>query len=291
MRACARATTRRYTMLRRILATTLAVLSLTLARPLAPNALAEEEEAPESAVSSPPMEMDDPGTPGKQGIEVNFVQTRVKAGVGRGFESLLDANYGIGDRIQLKYERPYVFEGEVGSAAQHGLGATELGVKWRFVDHNGLEIAAYPQYTVDDGFVLKDENGDPEPTEGRSTYLPLLVSKQVHQIYTMAFNAGYRHNFDSLENGAFFAVGGGRAFGEYQRLLVDVFTERDGDLHNLETDAQLGYVWDMFPKTMEHTHYEVPMYASVSHNLGSTAAGTSNTSFVFGISIIRKPAE
>src|SRR5262245_42956427 len=126
MRACARAPTRRYTMLRRILATTLAVLGLTLAPPLAPVVLAEEEEAPESAVSSPPMEMDDPGTPGRKGIEVNFVGTHIRAGVGRSYESLLDANYGIGDRIQLKYERPYVSEGEAGSEFQHGLGATEI---------------------------------------------------------------------------------------------------------------------------------------------------------------------
>ena len=50
----------------------------------------EEAEDPESAVSSPPMAMDDPGTPGHMGIEVNFVGTVVKAGSSRGTESLLD---------------------------------------------------------------------------------------------------------------------------------------------------------------------------------------------------------
>ena len=85
---------------------------------------AGEAEAPESAVSSPPMEMDDPGTPGREGLEVNLVGTLVRVGLGRSSESLLDANYGIGDRIQLKYERPYLTEREPGIHSQHGLGAT-----------------------------------------------------------------------------------------------------------------------------------------------------------------------
>jgi hypothetical protein len=279
-------------MLRRILATTLAILGLTLTRPLAPVVLAEEEkEAPESAVSSPPMEMDDPGTPGKKGIEMNFVGSHIRAGVGRSYESLLDANYGIGDRIQLKYERPYVSEGEEGSSFQHGLGATEIGVKWRFVDHNGLEIAMYPQYSFDDGFVLTDENGQPEPTEGRNSYVPLLFSKQIHEVYTAAVNLGYRRNFENHGDDVTMALGGGRAIGEYQRLLVEVFSERDTDLQNRQTDVRLGYVWTMFPKTMEHSHYEVPMYASYGHSVGHTETGELTTSIVFGISVIRKPAE
>lgn len=56
----------------------------------------EEAEAPESAVSSPPMAMDDPATPGPQGVELNFLGTLERAGQGRGTEGLLDANCGIG---------------------------------------------------------------------------------------------------------------------------------------------------------------------------------------------------
>src|SRR5262245_51421813 len=85
-------------------------------------AAAEEEEAPESVVSSPPMDMDDPGTPGPRGIEVNFVGTLTRLGPGHSSEGLLDANYGIGDRLQLKYERPYVTEHGAGTELQQGLG-------------------------------------------------------------------------------------------------------------------------------------------------------------------------
>src|ERR1041385_4534107 len=150
----------------------------------APVAVADgpEEEAPESAVSSPPMEMDDPGTPGEQGIEVNFVGTFLHAGPGRGSESLLDANYGIGDRLQLKLERPYLTVRSEENPFQDGLGATELGVKWRFIDHAGLAIAAYPQYSFNDAFTLRDAEGNPEDGEGRSFYFPVLISQQLGEV-------------------------------------------------------------------------------------------------------------
>jgi hypothetical protein len=128
-----------------------------VSRALGGLAAEEEEEAPESAVSSPPMEMDDPGTPGPNGIEVNFVGTMVGFSGGQASESLFDANYGIGERLQLKFERPYVTENVSGEPFQKGLGATEIGLKWRFWDSNGLEAAIYPQYTFDDGFALEDE--------------------------------------------------------------------------------------------------------------------------------------
>jgi hypothetical protein len=256
----------------------------------APVAVAEdEEEAPESAVSSPPMEMDDPGTPGRQGIEVNFVGSLVHTGPGRSAETLFDANFGIGDRIQLKYERPFVSEGAVGEPSQHGLGATEFGVKWRAVDHDGLALAFYPQYQMDDSFKIKDENGEPEESEGRSVYFPVLVSKEVHHVYTVGANVGYRRNLDGRGDDANLAVGAGRAIGEYTRLLTEVYSERDNHLHNRQTNVRVGYVFTLFPQRMEHTHFELPAYVSVGHSVGATEIHERSTSVVFGLSMIVKP--
>jgi hypothetical protein len=255
-----------------------------------PVAIAEEEaEAPESAVSSPPMEMDDPGTPGRQGVEVNFVGSLVHVGPGRSAETLLDANYGIGDRIQLKYERPYVSEGAVGEHAQRGLGATEFGIKWRAVDHGGLAMAFYPQYQMDDAFKLKDENGDAEESEGRSVYFPVLVSKEVHHLYTVGANLGYRRNLDGRGDDANLALGAGRAFGEYTRVLTEVYSERDNHLHNRQTNVRVGYVFALFPKSMEQSHFEIPAYLSVGHSVGATEVHERSTSIVFGMSLIVKP--
>ena len=249
----------------------------------------EEEEAPESAVSSPPMEMDDPGTPGRQGIEVNFVGSLVHLGPGRSAETLFDANYGIGDRIQLKYERPYVSEGAVGEHYQRGLGATEFGIKWRAIDHGGLALAVYPQYQMDDAFTIKDENGEAEESEGRSVYFPVLVSKEVHHVYTLGANVGYRRNLEKRGDDANLALGAGRAIGEYSRVLTEVYSERDNHLHNRQTNVRVGYVFALFPKAMEHSQLELPAYVSLGHSVGATEAHERSTSFVFGVSVIVKP--
>jgi len=274
-------------MWQRILAVAMAVLFTTAASPKLP--VAGAEEAPESAVSSPPMEMDDPGTPGRYGVEVNFVGSWLRAGVARNAEGLFDANYGIGDRIQLKYERPYLSEGEVGAHAQRGLGPTELGVKWRFVDSHGWAAAVYPQYQFDDAFKLKDADGVPEETEGRSVYVPVLLSRNVHQYYTIGLNLGFRRNLDHRGNDANIAVGAGRAVGETQRVLAEVFSERDSDLHNRQTDVRVGYVLALFPKRFEKTQFEFPAYVSLGHSVGSIEAGERATSFTLGVSVIRKP--
>ena len=252
-------------------------------------AAAEPEEAPESAVSSPPMEMDDPGTPGPRGIEVNFVGTLTRLGPGRGSEGLLDANFGIGERIQLKYERPYLTEHAAATALQKGLGATEIGVKWRFVDSHGLAIAFYPQYQFDDGFALKDEEGNAEESEGRSAYFPLLISQSVGRVYTLAENYAYRRNLDGRGNDNNIALGVGRATGWGGRVMAEVYSERDENFHNRQTDARLGVCCLPFPKSFEHSSYEAPVFASLGHSIGKTENGEKSTSFTFGVSVIRKP--
>lgn len=60
---------------------------------------------------------------------------------------ILDLNYGWGDRIQLKFELPYLLQGTNGAPIQSGLGNSLAGVKWRFYqrkDHD-FAISTYPQ--------------------------------------------------------------------------------------------------------------------------------------------------
>ncbi len=276
-------------MTRRALRAALAV-GLVALSPLAARAAdVEEEEAPESAVSSPPMEMDDPGTPGPRGLEVNFVGTLVRAGQERGTSTLLDANLGIGERIQLKYERPYVTEGAVGHHSQHGLGATEFGIKWHTVDRGGLAVAIYPQYEHDDAFVLKDDEGNPEESEGRSMYFPILIAKTAKRVYTLAANLGYRRNLKGRGDDENLALGAGRAVGGGGRVLGEVFSERDTHFRNRQTDIRLGYVFMLFPKRFAKSKFGLPAYASLGHSIGRTEAGELSTSFTFGMSIVKKP--
>ena len=259
----------------------------------APVALAdppEESEAPESAVSSPPMEMDDPGTPGPRGLEINFVGAHERLGADKRLELLLDANYGIGDRIQLKYERPYIALEEEEIPRQKGLGATEVGIKWRMVDHGGLGVAFYPNYQWDDGFKMTDVDGETLQSEGSSVYLPLLISQEVANFYTLAANFGYRRNLMRRGDDINIAFGIGRALPGDGRLLAEVFSERDESLHNRQTDVRVGYVFNFLPKSWMPQQMELPAYVSFGHALGATEPNELVNSFVFGVSILKLPA-
>jgi hypothetical protein len=100
------------------------------------------------AQGGPPFITDDPGTPGDKHWEINVAWSyERRAGENVNELPLLDLNYGVGDRIQLKYEVPYLLVHETGSGSEHGLGNSEAGIKWRFYDDEkkGLTISTYPQ--------------------------------------------------------------------------------------------------------------------------------------------------
>ena len=101
------------------------------------------------AQGGPPLITDDPDTPGPRYWEINvsaFVETNQ---LGRRIEApRLDLNYGVGDQIQLKFEMPWVGVRPTGDSGQSGAGDAVLGVKWRFLGHEGTTLAwsVYPQF-------------------------------------------------------------------------------------------------------------------------------------------------
>ena len=100
------------------------------------------------AQGGPPMRTDDPGTPGNGNFEINLGVTSDRRPRDRELEApLLDINYGLGKRIQLKFEIPFVIQGANGAPTKSGLGNSDFGVKWRFYENPqlGLDISTYPQ--------------------------------------------------------------------------------------------------------------------------------------------------
>jgi hypothetical protein len=100
------------------------------------------------AQAGPPFLTDDPETPGNKHWEINFgfIGSR-NPGAGAYQVPDFDINYGLGDRIQLKYELPIAIEetrplpATDGQPAQSesiavGLGESLMGVKWRFYEHH-----------------------------------------------------------------------------------------------------------------------------------------------------------
>jgi len=104
---------------------------------------------PAWAQGGPPLVTDDPDTPGDGRWEINLATTGTRTG-GRWEIAAPDAdiNYGWGEQVQLKLDLPWTFVRDDDGAWKSGLGATEIGVKWRFVDSDdaGFSMSAYPQY-------------------------------------------------------------------------------------------------------------------------------------------------
>jgi hypothetical protein len=125
------------------------------------------------AQGGPPMITDDPGTPGNTHWEINLAALIERTASARIEQlPLLDLNYGVGDRVQLKYEVPWVLEEDNGDLFS-GLGNSLLGIKWRFYDAGaaGWQVSTYPQLQVNNPGVSSPRRGLAEP--GTSWLLPL----------------------------------------------------------------------------------------------------------------------
>jgi hypothetical protein len=144
------------------------------------------------AQGGPPLETDDPGTPGDGRLEINVAGTVEQATERTLYEApLADANYGIGDRTQLKLEIPLLFERDGGTRS--GLGNPLLGFKWRLLQDSssGSAVSIYPQLELRNSVLsLADEQ---EPT---SLLLPVELATAWRGLGINA-EAGYRLIRDS----------------------------------------------------------------------------------------------
>jgi hypothetical protein len=103
---------------------------------------------PAFAQGGPPMQTDDPGTPGNNNWEINVAYTLERTADFNVYDvPIVDINYGVGPRIQLKYQVPYLFQSADGGPLESGLGKSLAGVKWRFYENDKykLNISTYPQ--------------------------------------------------------------------------------------------------------------------------------------------------
>ena len=182
--------------------------------------------APARAQGGPPLITDDPDTPGPGYWEINlstFLDKRLHANTID--TPRIDANYGVGKRIQLKFEVPWVRESDEG-LIQTGAGNVVAGVKYRFVGQEGKTIAwsVYPQleFNTTHASVTKGLVED-----GRQLLLPTELTLE---IFHVEINGEAGHRF--AEHG-----GGGWIYGVSTEghvvprleLLAEVHGERPND--------------------------------------------------------------
>ena len=142
------------------------------------------------AQAGPPFLTNDPGTPGNADWEINLASMQT---ITRGVSSYqipqIDLNFGVGDRIQLTYEVPYILQTHTGQPLASGWGNGYPGVKWRFLDQGdeGWQMSTFPQVETG-GSPQARQNGIAEA--GPRYLLPIEVTRKIGPL-DVDFEAGY----------------------------------------------------------------------------------------------------
>jgi hypothetical protein len=176
------------------------------------------------AQAGPPFLTNDPGTPGNANWEINLGSMQT---IARGASSYqvpqIDLNFGVGDRIQLTYEVPYILQTGVGQPRESGWGNGYPGVKWRFLDQgeDGWQMSTFPQVETG-GSLLARQKGI--AVAGPRYLLPLEVTKKIGPL-DVDFEAGYYvAGHDSKER--ILGLVAGRPVTERLELDVEIFDDR-----------------------------------------------------------------
>jgi hypothetical protein len=191
--------------------------------------------------AGPPMLTDDPDTPGPGVWEVNVSAAGQRAGKDWSWElPILDINYGVGDRIQLKYEVAWAWFDTEGGSVSSGLGSSEIGIKGRFLDADefGWDVSIYPQYRFEaPGATIR--RGVLE--EGAEFLLPIEVGRSFGDAFVYG-EAGYAWLDSGADEWVFGAVAGYELSGELT-IMAELFWIAEEGFGEHEVIANAGFKW------------------------------------------------
>jgi hypothetical protein len=190
------------------------------------------------AQAGPPFLTNDPGTPGNANWEINLGSMQT---ITRGSSSYqvpqIDLNFGLGDRIQLTYEIPYVLQSGSGGAVQSGWGNAYPGIKWRFLDQGegGWQMSTFPQMETD-GSQLARQKGI--AVAGPRYLLPIEVTKKVGS-FDVDFEAGYYFPGNGPKERIFGFVAG-RSVNDRLELDAEIYDDRVYGITQHSTTLDIG---------------------------------------------------
>ena len=199
------------------------------------------------AMGSLPLITDDPETPGNGRWEINLgISTERRPGLRASGLPLLDANYGIGDRLQFKYEVPCLGARADGRPSVSGLGNSEFGVKWRFYDagEKKLAISVYPQFEFNNPGSNSAARGLVEP--GSVFKLPCQFAKEAGPV-TLIGQIG--REFRSSGDRWFYGIARGHHVGEQAEVAIELAGGGTAKLGRTRLTTNLGAVVELNQST------------------------------------------
>jgi hypothetical protein len=197
--------------------------------------------AAQPASAGPPLLTDDPGTPGPNHWEVNLAFTTEKNRHDWEFEApLLDLNYGIGARIQLKYEVPCVIVDEDGQGTRAGVGNSLVGIKWRFLDEEkvGVDVSTYPQFEFN---TLHSSVRHGVAEDGTSWLLPVEVAHEFEAL-TVYGEVGYTWSQRKSDNW-FYGLAIERELNERVAVMAELYGIADNSFDDQQLVFNVGFRW------------------------------------------------
>ncbi|HUR00413.1 MAG TPA: hypothetical protein VM166_13235 [Gemmatimonadaceae bacterium] len=190
------------------------------------------------AQGGPPMITDDPFTVGAKNWEINLLPSLERTRDGSLYEMPnLDLNYGVGYRIQLKFEVPWIVRKDAGQNTESGVGNVGIGMRYRFLDESrhGFAMSTYPAFDFG-GRASSVRRGIAEA--GRRFFLPVEIAKTINGT---GVNGEVGYSFEqggagSWEYGLLF----GRDASERVQLLGELHGSSPKDFSESETFLNVG---------------------------------------------------
>jgi hypothetical protein len=197
------------------------------------------------AQGGPPMITDDPGTPGNGHWEINVAWTEQEmpgstlVGI-----PLLDANYGVGDRLQLNYQASWNVLQASDAGTTSGMSDSQLALKWRFYDagDDGLKVSMYPRLSFLDPGSDSDRRGTAEPSSAF-----LLPFEVLRDFGIVSVNADFGHIFSAAadERGWTYGLCVGHNVTKHWEIDAEVHFNSSDDLQKSETTVNFGTRYDL----------------------------------------------
>jgi hypothetical protein len=186
----------------------------------------------------PPFRSDDPDTPGNGHWEINLGFIGQRSPFGGSYDTPnIDINYGVGSRIQLKYEVPLSIQETRGDSVHvaAGLGHSLLGVKYRFYQRHSktrvrdgereikFSVSAYPQVVLSN----PTSSVDREIVEpGPQLLLPLEANANYGWI-RFSGEIGYWITSNNVANSWIQGIVAGHEFRKDTELYLELYDQRD----------------------------------------------------------------
>jgi hypothetical protein len=229
------------------------------------------------AQGGPPFITDDPDTPGANNWEIN---TAVIGAQNHQHWDLaapdLDINYGWGEHVQLKVDINWASAFASDGRLVSGFGATDFGVKWRFVDQDksGFALSVYPQFLTN---LVPSSAARGLTTDDREFFLPAEFSTEWG---AFQFDAELGRNF--VERGPDAWIGGvivAHTCGPGLQCGVELHGALIGN--QVEPLANIGAHWQI--------NKHVIVLASAGREFGSNFNDHQSFLFYFGIQFLKEP--